>query len=330
MSFSRNTFHLIFPRDGGILDYAEGLPTASAKVLIVDDDSSTLRVLDLAFRKRGYDVRLAPSGAKALEVLGRERVDVIIADIIMPEMDGFELIRRVRSEGNLATIPFIFLTGDRTSKSKVRGLEMGVDDYITKPCILSELFAKVESILRKARAASSLAVGGWDFSGKLSAMPIEELIQILEMSRKSGRLLVTSVYGQADLYFQAGQIHHSRFLDIEGEEGLYLLFAVREGEFHFRAGEKAETRTVTKNCAALLLEALRQRDETQALLSQREKAAAEPVGVPKPPEEAPRRHATTVQTKRPKPPARQSKATQMTQKNQKRIAGAPPRRGRER
>ena len=326
MSLSRNTFHLISPRGGGILKDAEGLPTASAKVLIVDDDSSTLRVLDLAFRKRGYDARLAPSGAKALEVLAREKVDIIIADIIMPEMDGFELIRRVRNEAALATIPFIFLTGDRTSKSKVRGLEMGVDDYMTKPCVLSELFAKVESILRKARAAGSVAAGGWDISGKLSAMPMEELIQILEMSKKSGRLLVTSKYGPADLFFEGGQIHHAQFLGIEGPEGVYILFAVREGEFHFRAGEKAETRTVTHNVTALLLEGLRQRDETQALLSRREKAAAESVGVPRPPEEAPRRQASTVQTKRPKTTVRRPESAQTTRQNQKRIAGAPPRR----
>ena len=308
------------------------MATASAKVLIVDDDSATLRVLDLAFRKKGYDVRQAPSGPAGLQVLGREKVGVIIADIIMPEMDGFEFFRRVRGQADLGTIPFIFLTGDRTSKSKVRGFEMGVDDYITKPCVLSELFAKVESILKKATAASSATAGEWDLSGKLSAMPIPELIQILEMSKKTGRLLIsTDKLGSAEIFFDAGNICHAHVLDldVQGEEAVYILFAVTEGEFHFRADETTDKRTVNKHCAALLLEGLRQKDETQALLARREKAAAQPAGIPQPPEEPPRRQATTIQTRRPAqpkaaPPGGGAATETRPPTRKKRIAGGPP------
>ena len=100
-------------------DQLEG---AGRSVLVVDDDAATLKVMKLALSKRGYEVSTAGSAGEALELINRGNFDAVIADIMMPEQDGFAFLSEVRKRPDTATIPFIFLTGDRTVDSKVKGL----------------------------------------------------------------------------------------------------------------------------------------------------------------------------------------------------------------
>lgn len=115
------------------------------RILIVDDDPAILKLLGANLKARGYDVLFACDGEEALDIIEKSIIDLIILDIMMPNMDGMEVCRRVRSWTN---IPIIILSARGDEHDKVKCLEMGADDYLTKPFGIAELIARVQNALR--------------------------------------------------------------------------------------------------------------------------------------------------------------------------------------
>ena len=120
------------------------------RVLVVDDDLAVLKFLRANLQAEGYDVIAALDGAEALQTIERELPDLIILDIIMPVMDGFEVCRRVRE---WSQCPIIMLSARDDEKDKVKCLDLGADDYLVKPFGVKELMARVRSVLRRTEAA---------------------------------------------------------------------------------------------------------------------------------------------------------------------------------
>ncbi|MCX8061173.1 MAG: response regulator [Anaerolineales bacterium] len=123
------------------------------KVLIVDDDLDTLRLVGLMLQRQGYQIIAASNGPQALVLAEKEKPHLILLDIMMPEMDGYEVARRVRANPITAAIPIIMFTAKSQVEDKVKGYEAGADDYITKPTQPRELFAKMRAVLSRARKA---------------------------------------------------------------------------------------------------------------------------------------------------------------------------------
>ena len=119
------------------------------KILIADDDEDILRVLEKCFTAVNYDVSMARDGVTLLERAIREKPDLIISDITMPKMDGYEVIQTLRSSLETATVPVIFLTGRQDKESELKGIEVGADDYITKPFDEDKLMARVKMLMRR-------------------------------------------------------------------------------------------------------------------------------------------------------------------------------------
>ncbi|MGQ9458505.1 MAG: response regulator [Anaerolineae bacterium] len=128
----------------------------AAKILVVDDDPSALKLIGYALRREGYDVTTAADGMEALTLVRRERFDLIVLDIMMPGMDGYEVCRRLRANPQTATVPVIMLTARSMVKDKVSGFRSGTDEYITKPLLPHELVSRVKALLLRA----SLSQGG--------------------------------------------------------------------------------------------------------------------------------------------------------------------------
>ncbi|NTW00784.1 MAG: response regulator transcription factor [Oscillochloris sp.] len=127
-----------------------------ATILIVDDQPELLMGIQMALEAAGYTVLTAPDGHIAIELLNSEAIDLILADIAMPELNGYQLFDLVRSDPGLLRIPFIFLTA-RAMASDIRyGKSLGVDDYLTKPVKPEDLIAAVSGRLRRARELSSI------------------------------------------------------------------------------------------------------------------------------------------------------------------------------
>ena len=127
-----------------------------AKILIVDDDPKAVKLMGYILYKEGYEVVPALSGKEALKLLKEEKPDLVILDIMMPEMDGYEVCRRIRADPETAKVPVIMLTAKAMLEDKIAGFEAGADDYITKPVLPAELLARVRVLLSRAAAAEAL------------------------------------------------------------------------------------------------------------------------------------------------------------------------------
>lgn len=127
-------------------------------VLVVDDEQSIVRLLRTSLEADGYAVATATRGAAALEVLDNQRPDLIVLDVMMPEMDGLETLRRIRSKPYDAQVPVILLTARTADIDKLKGFENGADDYVTKPFNPDELLARIHAVLRRSKGDASEGV----------------------------------------------------------------------------------------------------------------------------------------------------------------------------
>lgn len=138
-------------------------PVASGpRILVVDDEEHITELLAMALGYQGFEVERAGNGREALDAVGRRSPDLMVLDVMMPDLDGFEVARRLRRDEGAATrIPIIFLTAKDTTQDKVEGLRLGSDDYVTKPFSIEELVERVKAVLRRsgggAGAGSKLA-----------------------------------------------------------------------------------------------------------------------------------------------------------------------------
>lgn len=122
------------------------------RILVVDDEPQLTRVLRTGLSSHGYEVRVAADGLSALETFGDWHPDLVVTDLAMPNMDGLELCRKLRT---LSTVPILVLSARGDEKTKVEALDLGADDYVTKPFGIEELLARVRVALRRAKTAAS-------------------------------------------------------------------------------------------------------------------------------------------------------------------------------
>ncbi|HEX8854725.1 MAG TPA: response regulator transcription factor [Thermoleophilaceae bacterium] len=126
------------------------MSTHPARILLVDDEQSVQKLLSYPLRKEGYEVVPALDGEEALDRARGQSFDLIVLDVMLPKMDGFEVCRKLRAD---STVPIIMLTAKAEEFDKVLGLELGADDYITKPFSMREFRSRVKAVLRRAERA---------------------------------------------------------------------------------------------------------------------------------------------------------------------------------
>ena len=137
------------PRGGGNGQLRDGQPRP--RVLVVDDEESITELVATALRYEGFQVEVAGSGRGALTAATSFRPHLIVLDVMLPDLDGFEVQRRLAADRLL--VPILFLTARDETEAKVRGLTMGADDYVTKPFSLEEFVARVHAVLRRSGQA---------------------------------------------------------------------------------------------------------------------------------------------------------------------------------
>jgi two-component system, OmpR family, response regulator len=134
---------------------AGGRRRPEARLLVVEDDPNILELLSASLRLAGFDVATAPDGFQALRAAQRDRPDLVVLDVMLPDLDGFEVARRLRSRGERT--PVLFLTARDATEDKVQGLTIGGDDYVTKPFSLEEVIARIRAVLRRVQARPAQA-----------------------------------------------------------------------------------------------------------------------------------------------------------------------------
>ncbi|MCJ7585438.1 MAG: response regulator transcription factor [Anaerolineales bacterium] len=124
----------------------------STSILVVDDEPRYLRLLEANLRTEGYQIITAQNGKEAVETFSANPVDLILLDVLMPQMDGFTVCQRIRQYSN---VPIIILTSKGEEQDRVRGLDVGADDYLVKPFSVMELLARVRAVLRRAHVSET-------------------------------------------------------------------------------------------------------------------------------------------------------------------------------
>lgn len=132
------------------------MPMTGQKILVVDDDHDIVRLVRAYLEKSGYEVLVAYDGASALQVLRRDRPALVVLDLMLPDRDGWDITRSLRTDSQLAETPIIMLTARIDDADKIVGLELGADDYITKPFNPREVVARVRTVLRRAQGSLTI------------------------------------------------------------------------------------------------------------------------------------------------------------------------------
>lgn len=127
------------------------------KILIIEDDEHIQELLRFNLQTNGYDVIMASDGLQGLEMAKENLPDMILLDLMLPKMDGLDVCRAVKSDAQMMTIPIIMLTAKGSETDKVLGLELGADDYLTKPFSIRELMARIKAVLRRGSKESEPA-----------------------------------------------------------------------------------------------------------------------------------------------------------------------------
>lgn len=131
---------------------SERAAAPEARLLVVDDEPNIVELLSASLRYAGFEVQTAQNGADALRIARAFRPDLLVLDVMMPGMDGFDVVRRLNGEG--PRIPVLFLTARDATEDKVTGLTLGGDDYVTKPFSLEEVIARIRAVIRRSSSGS--------------------------------------------------------------------------------------------------------------------------------------------------------------------------------
>jgi class 3 adenylate cyclase len=151
----------------------------SPRILVVDDQRANVEMMAGVLRARGYEVLTALDGESALERVRAARPDIVVSDILMPGMDGYEMCRRLRADAATALLPVVLVTSLDPQKERIKGLEVGADDFLSKPVNWEDLFARVRSLLRVKSLQDELK--GWN--AKLEERVREQVAQLERLGR---------------------------------------------------------------------------------------------------------------------------------------------------
>ncbi|MCA9707271.1 MAG: response regulator [Myxococcales bacterium] len=243
---------------------------ARQNLLIVDGDARNRRVLEVSLRKAGFSITPAESAEEALEFLHHAEPDLIISDTRLPSRDGFDFCMEVKGNPKWKTIPFIFLTSEKSIEDKVRGLELGVEDYLTKPIYIKEITTRVTMLLQRKQheRLEKKDAARTKFSGQLADMAVVDLIQTIEISRKTGTISLTTELGEATVWFRDGNIIDAEMGRLQGDAAVYRLLGLSDGHFDVEFKPVNRHRVIEESTQAILMEGMRRVDEWGRLMEQ--------------------------------------------------------------
>jgi DNA-binding response OmpR family regulator len=241
---------------------------AKQHLLLVDGDPKNLRVMEVSLKKAGFSVTTASDGKDALDKAQISPPDLVLSDTKMPGVDGFELCRALKADERFKQIPFVFLTGQKSVEFKVKGLELGGEDYLTRPIYIKEIVTRLKMILQKAekeRLERRETKGG--FLGSLADMNVVDLVQTFEMGRKTGTITIQS-QRKGIIYFREGRVVDSELGRLGGELAFYRMLNASEGDFEVAFAPVERPERIEISTQGLLMEGMRRLDEWGRILEQ--------------------------------------------------------------
>lgn len=234
------------------------------RILLVDDDRLNHKILGDYLALAGYALLHAYNGSEGLDMMRDRRPDLVLLDVQMPVMDGFQVMERLRGEPWGEELPVIFLTSLDRVNLKVKGLELGAEDYLVKSVHNAELLARIKGVLRRSDRFRRIA---GTLQGDLADISLPELLQTLELGRKSARIDLPAMDGS--ILLDCGLLALARQGDQRGTEALNRLFFLNRGPFTtlFSPPVDPNDRGERFNLQHLIMDAATVTDETRRLLT---------------------------------------------------------------
>jgi len=202
--------------------------TAPARILVVEDERDIAALVAYHLTREGYRVRTADGGAEAIEAVSHERPDLVVLDLMLPGFSGYDVLAELRRRPATAAVPVIVLTARRDEEDRIKGLELGADDYVTKPFSPKELVLRVAAVLRRVQAPS-VAGGARMLTGGPIAVDLDALHvavdgRPVELTPTEYRLLVT-------LMERRGRVQSRQQL-LEGAWDIHVRIETRTVDMH--------------------------------------------------------------------------------------------------
>lgn len=235
----------------------------NVKVLLVDDNPMVLGMLQHTLSSMA-DVKTANDGPDALLKAVDDPPDLLVSDYRMPGMDGRQLMEKLKSRPSTAGVAVILLATKSDITERLSAQDP-VDDYLEKPFFLKEATHRIKKVIDKialekmAKSASSDGV----LRGNLSQMNVIDLVQSLEMGRKSCLLTLTNEQDRCEMYFSEGQVTHASYGSLSGDEAVFKVLRWEGGNFQIDFEGKTTQQSTTLNTQGLLMEGLRLLDESR-------------------------------------------------------------------
>jgi CheY-like chemotaxis protein len=269
----------VSPSQADLPDFAT-VPEMLRTVLIADENPAFRKFLSLPLLAQGFTVHEAADGEQAWMVALQHRPWLVLADVNMPKVDGFEFCRRVRAHSLISRTPMLFVSGSDNYKERYRGLQVGADDFLSKQTPIRELLLRIQLLLTRysdlgaatpSEPGPEAEEGGAAMEGEIETLGAPAIIQICHQGRLSGILTAkardrrteggagkVAVFG-----FREGEIVSATAEEETGPEAVYSFLAWRRGQFSFVAGEPGEGEPIARKVEGLLLEGCRRLDEAR-------------------------------------------------------------------
>ncbi len=230
-------------------------------------------MLEVSLKKAGYSVTTATDGLDALAKIESLTPDLVLSDTRLPKLDGYTLVRKLKERNEWSGIPIVFLTSQKSIEDKIRGLELGVEDYLTKPIFVRELIARVNLLLARRTqenitASRTTLAGRTRFSGSTQDMAVVDLLQTFEVSRKTGVCHLHGGTQEAHIYFRDGKVVDAELGRLRGEEAIYRALIWNEAAFEVEFKSIANEDVIGGSTQAILMEGMRRVDEWGRLCEQ--------------------------------------------------------------
>ena len=196
------------------------------RILLIDDEPTFVEVIGTYLEISGYEVSSAENGKAGVQKAAEIKPDLVLVDLEMPVMDGFKTVAEMKKDQALKDIPVIFLTSHDRFNLKVKGLEMGAEDYLVKPVNQPELLARIKTVLRRSARSGNV---GASLKGDLSDMNLFEVLSAMENGAKTGILEMKEM--QAAVYIEGGRMAQAVFRNFTGIDALRRVFYKEKGSF---------------------------------------------------------------------------------------------------
>lgn len=235
------------------------------KILIIDDDSLNRASVDEYLSNFGFEIFQAANSSEGLQVIQELQPDLVLLDVNIPGSDGFETLKEIKRIPGISAIPVIFLTSYNRPNLKVKGLEMGAEDYITRPFDNAELLARIRVVLRRHPPCPPCRKEQNTLEGNLADMSIVELLQTIEIGNKTAEISLLDT--QAQLILENGNLIYCRLANFRNREALQRILLLEQGNFIVRfnliprVDEKKNIRTTE-----VIMQSTAYLDEVNAML----------------------------------------------------------------